>query len=117
MKKFTLFLSAMLLACATNLWADVLSIDFESESTAYTDWTFKNMTSQQTESITANGGTCYGTTGGKTTASITTKNAISYPQGITFYVSKQSDNTTSNVNYNNYNSYNNQSSNDNSNLF
>lgn len=94
MKKLTLFLSAMLLACATNLWADVLSIDFESESTAYTDWTFTNMTSQQTGAITAHGGTYYGTTGGKTSASITTKNAISYPQSITFYVSKQSDNTT-----------------------
>lgn len=95
MKKLTLFLSAMLLACATNLWADVLSIDFESESTAYTDWTFVEMTSQQTGSITAHGGTYYGTTGGKASASITTKNAISYPQSITFYVSKQTTNTTS----------------------
>lgn len=95
MKKLTLFLSAMLLACATNLWADVLSIDFESASTTYTDWTFVEMTSQQTGSITAHGGTYYGTTGGKASAFITTKNAISYPQSITFYVSKQSDNTTS----------------------
>ena len=95
MKKLTLFLSAMLLACATNLRADVLSIDFESASTDYTDWTFTNMTSQQKGTITAHGGTYYGTTGGKTTADITTKNAISYPQSITFYVSKQSNNTTS----------------------
>ena len=95
MKKLTLFLSAMLLACATNLRADVLSIDFESASTDYTDWTFTNMTSQQTGTITAHGGTYYGTTGGKTTADITTKNAISYPQSITFYVSKESKNTTS----------------------
>ena len=84
MKKLTLFLSAMLLACATNLRADVLSIDFESASTDYTDWTFTNMTSQQTGTITAHGGTYYGTTGGKESASITTKNAISYPQSITF---------------------------------
>ena len=95
MKKLTLFLSAMLLACATNLRADVLSIDFESASTDYTDWTFTNMTSQQKGTITAHGGTYYGTTGGKESASITTKNAISYPQSITFYVSKQSGNTTS----------------------
>ena len=95
MKKLTLFLSAMLLACATNLWADVLSIDFENTAASYSDWTFVEMTSQQTGSITAHGGTYYGTTGGKESASITTKNAISYPQSITFYVSKQSNNTTS----------------------
>ena len=89
MKKLTLFLSAMLLACATNLWATVLSIDFESASASYSDWTFTNMTSQQKGTITAHGGTYYGTTGGKTTADITTKNAISYPQSITFYVSKE----------------------------
>ena len=70
-------------------------IDFESASTAYTFWTFTNMNSQQTGSITANGGTYYGTTGGKTTASITTKNAIASPQSISFFVSKQSTNTTS----------------------
>ena len=95
MKKLTLFLSAMLLACATSVWADVLSIDFENTSASYSDWTFVEMTSQQTGSITAHGGTYYGTTGGKASASITTKNAISYPQSITFYVSKQSKNTTS----------------------
>ena len=95
MKKLTLFLSAMLLACATNLWADVLSIDFENTAASYSDWTFVEMTSKQTGSITAHGGTYYGTTGGKASASITTKNAISYPQSITFYVSKQTTNTTS----------------------
>ena len=95
MKKLTLFLSAMLLACATNLWADVLSIDFENTAASYSDWTFVEMTSQQKGSITAHGGTYYGTTGGKASASITTKNAISYPQSITFYVSKQTTNTTS----------------------
>lgn len=76
--------------------ADVTeTIDFESASSAYTSWTFTNMTSQQTGTITANGGTYYGTTGGKTTASITTKTAIATPKSITFYVSKQSTNTTS----------------------
>ena len=85
----------MLLACATNLWADVLSIDFENTAASYSDWTFVEMTSKQTGSITAHGGTYYGTTGGKASASITTKNAISYPQSITFYVSKQTTNTTS----------------------
>ena len=47
-----------------------LTIDFESATTVYSDWTFTNMTSLQTGSITAHGGTNYGTTGGKTTASI-----------------------------------------------
>ena len=76
--------------------ADVIeTIDFESASSVYTSWTFTNMTSQQTGSITAKGGTYYGTTGGKTTASITTKDAIATPKSITFYVSKQSTNTTS----------------------
>ena len=71
------------------------TIDFESVSTDYSFWTFTNMTSKQTGSITANGGTYYGTTGGKTTASITTKSEIASPKSITFYVSKQSTNTTS----------------------
>ena len=71
------------------------TIDFESASTAYTFWTFTNMTSQQTGSITAKGGTYYGTTGGKATASITSKNVIATPKSIAFYVSKQSTNTTS----------------------
>ena len=71
------------------------TIDFESASTDYSFWTFTNMTSQQTGTITAKGGTYYGTTGGKKTASITTTAAIKSPKSITFYVSKQSSNTTS----------------------
>ena len=71
------------------------TIDFEAASTTYTFWTFTNMTSQQNGSITAHGGTNYGTTGGKTTASITTKSKIASPQSITFYVSKESNNTAS----------------------
>ena len=71
------------------------TIDFESASTAYTFWTFTNMTSQQTDAITAKGGTYYGTTGGKETASITSTNVIAKPKSITFYVSKESKNTTS----------------------
>lgn len=76
-----------------------LTIDFESDSATYTDWTFNNMTSQQTGSITAHGGTNYGTTGGKATASIVTKNLISAPGTLTVYVSKQSTNTTSSTWY------------------
>lgn len=71
------------------------TIDFENQSTTYSDWIFTNMTSMQSGSITAHGGTYYGTTGGKATASITTKEKIASPKTITFYVSKQSNNTTS----------------------
>ena len=79
----------------SHAWAEELTIDFESASKSYTGWTFTNMTSQQTGAITAKGGTYYGTTGGKTTASITTKTAIPYPTSITFYVSKETTNTKS----------------------
>ena len=70
------------------------TIDFESASTNYTFWTFTNMSSKQTDAITAHGGTYYGTTGGNETASITTNTAIASPKSINFYVSKQSNNTT-----------------------
>lgn len=73
---------------------ETLTIDFESATTVYSDWTFTNMTSLQTGSITAHGGTNYGTTGGKTTASISTNSLIANPKSITFYVSKQTTNTT-----------------------
>ena len=72
-----------------------LIIDFESAADTYTNWTFTNMTSQQTGSITAHGGTNYGTTGGRETASIVTKSTIATPGSLTCYVSKQTNNTTS----------------------
>ena len=78
-----------------SAWAEKLTIDFESATSVYTDWKFTNMTSAQTGAITTHGGTYYGTTGGKTTASIQTKNIIPYPSAITFYISKTSGNTTS----------------------
>ena len=71
------------------------TFDFESESTGNTFWIFTNMTSNQTGTITAHGGTYYGTTGGNATASITTKAVIKSPKSITFYVSRQSTNTKS----------------------
>ena len=76
-----------------------LIIDFESAVSAYTDWTFTNMTSQQTGSITAHAGTNYGTTGGKATASIVTNSKIATPYTLTCYVSKQSTNTTASTWY------------------
>ena len=79
----------------SHAWAEELTIDFESVATGYPDWNFVNMLSKETGKITAKGGTYYGTTGQKATASITTTTAIPYPTSITFYVSKQSTNTTS----------------------
>ena len=78
-----------------HAWAEELVIDFENPATSYSDWKFDNMTSQQTGAISAHGGTCYGTTGGNATASITTVTALPYPSSISFYVSKQSTNTKS----------------------
>ena len=71
-----------------------MTIDFEQETTAYTEWEFTNMTSGQSGDITAHSGDCYGTTGQKTSASITTKAKVDKPQSLTFYVTKQSTNTT-----------------------
>ncbi len=70
------------------------TIDFESETSTYTFWTFNSMTSAQSGAITAHGGSKYGTTGGKYTASITTKNVVAAPKSIKFYISKTSGNTT-----------------------
>ena len=74
-------------------------IDFESAANTYSDWTFNNMESYQTGSITAHNGTYYGTTGGKATASIQTSTVIENPTSLTCYVSKQSTNTTSSTWY------------------
>lgn len=76
-----------------------MKIDFEGESSTYSDWTFKNLNSQQTGTITVHeGGTYYGTTGGAT-ASVTTINKIASPTSLTAYVSKQTKNTTSSTWY------------------
>lgn len=74
---------------------DVLSIDFESEASAYSDWTLTNINTKQTNSnVPAHGGDYFGNTAGTQTASIVTKNKVN-PGTISFYVSKQTTNTTS----------------------
>lgn len=100
MKKQLSILQTFLVTCLLlvigggSSWAqETYSIDFESASSDYSDWIFTNMLSQQSGAISAHGGSCYGTTGGKSTASIVTNSAIASPASITFYVSKQSDNT------------------------
>lgn len=96
LQRFFLSLYLMIVGClwGSAAWAEELAIDFESATSSYTDWKFTNMTSKQTGTITAHGGTYYGTTGGKETASISTKKVIPYPSAITFYISKTSGNTT-----------------------
>ena len=76
-----------------------LTVDFEEAETSYSDWTFTNLVSKQTGSITAHGDTCYGTTGGKATGSLQTKDKIASPQSLTCYISKQTTNTTSSTWY------------------
>ena len=41
----------------SHAWAEELTIDFESVASDYTGWTFVNMVSKATGSITAKGGT------------------------------------------------------------
>lgn len=70
-----------------------LSVDFESNDVSrYADWTFNNIVCAK--AITAHSGTYYGSTDGKSTASITTKAKVANPYSITCYISKESGNTT-----------------------
>ena len=73
-----------------------LEIDFEDVYGTYTDWSFTNMTSKQTNSnVTAKEGSYFGATGGTQTGSIRTVSKIAQPTSISFSVSKQTTNTTS----------------------
>lgn len=68
-------------------------IDFEKNNlTAYINWNFVNIACA-TSTITAHGGTYYGNTDGKASASITTKEKYANPGLLTFYTSKESGNT------------------------
>lgn len=71
-----------------------LSLDFESASDSYTDWTITNIVTQQTSAnVSGRTGSYYGDTDGKTSGIIVTKSKISSPGTITFYISKESTNT------------------------
>ena len=71
------------------------TIDFEDAASTYTDWTFTNMESKKTnDKVTAHGGSYFGDTGGKASASIETEE-LTNPISITFYVTRQSTNTSS----------------------
>ena len=73
---------------------DSYDIDFETNDLApYVNWNFNNIALAST-AITAHGGTYYGNTDGKGSASITTKEKYANPGTLTFYISKESNNTT-----------------------
>ena len=73
---------------------DSYDIDFETNDLApYVNWNFSNISIVSTE-ITAHGGTYYGNTEGKASASITTKEKVANPGTLTFWTSKESGNTT-----------------------
>lgn len=93
---FKTFLMAfvLMLLGGVNASAEELTVDFESDASTYTDWTFINFASKQTNTgVTPHGGSFFGTTGGKETGSLTTVNKISAPTNIIFYVSKQTTNS------------------------
>ncbi len=69
------------------------TIDFESASIS-SAWTVTNFVTRQTGIINAHGGTYYGTTGGKASASLVTAEKVANPSVFTCYVSKQTGNTT-----------------------
>ena len=98
MKHYLRFLITLLIAtawCAGGYAQEkTLSVDFESDlSTSYPDWKFSNITKAKT--ITAHGGSYYGNTSGLKTAYVQTRNVIDAPGTLTFYISKESKNTTS----------------------
>lgn len=96
-QRFFLSLCLMIVGClwGSAAWAEELAIDFESTASSYTDWTFNNMTSMQKDKISAHGGSFYGWTAGNASGSIATKNKIAYPSSITFYISRETTNSSS----------------------
>ncbi len=90
-------------AVATATYTKIITvpgyaIDFENELVAYVDWEFTNV-ALRSSTITAHGGTYYaanvnGSGNGVATASITTKAKVANPGVLTFYISKESNNTT-----------------------
>lgn len=88
-------------AVFTSNTGGTLAINFENAADTYSDWSFSNIQTQMTNSsVTAHGGSYFGTTtnsNGNGVASdcyITTVNQIEKPSTLTFYVSKQSTNTS-----------------------
>jgi hypothetical protein len=79
---------------------ETLTIDFENDASTYASWTFTNIKAKCTNSnVTAHGGSYFGNTDGKASGSIVTKETVSNPGVLTFYVSKESTNTTASTWY------------------
>ena len=76
-------------------------VDFEYATNMYPNWTFSDITTQQSggNQVTAHGGNYYGTTNGKSTASVKTAETVANPGTLTCYVTKQSGNNTSSTWY------------------
>ena len=71
------------------------TVDFESTTDTYTNWTFGGMTTRKTDSnVPAHGGSYFGNTGALNPANLTTASKIASPTSIVFYVTKQTTNTT-----------------------
>lgn len=74
-------------------------IDFESEATAYSDWSFTNIVSNYKNSgVDTHSGAKYGSTDGKASGSIQTEEKVT-PVSLTCYLSKQTTNTTASTWY------------------
>lgn len=90
-------LCMLILLCGGSAWAEdaTLAVDFEKETTSYTDWTFTNFATKQTNSgVAAHGGSYFGSTNSKTSGSLVTKEKLAKPKNIQFYISKTSTNNT-----------------------
>ena len=102
MKQKVLKLMCLLCVCmmGASAWGtnESLTIDFENQVGTYTKWSLDNF-AQSGSGITAHDGSNFGTTGGKTTASATTKDKIASPQSFSCYFSKTSNNTTASTWY------------------
>ena len=76
-----------------------LAIDFETDDVSkYVDWDFSNIVIvDNVAGMSAHGGSKWGNTDGKASASIATKDKILHPLTFCCYISKESKNTTSSV--------------------
>ena len=75
-------------------------IDFENDANVYTNWAFTNIVSNYSnDDIDAQEGSKYGSTDGKASGSIQTKEIVETPNTLTCYVSKQTNNNTASTWY------------------
>lgn len=76
-----------------------MTIDFESEESAYSDWTFNTIfPNYKNTDVDAHGGSKYGSTGGRASGFIKTNEKVT-PASLTCYVSKQTTNNSTSTWY------------------